>query len=148
MAKRYLARWEPFRDLLNFRSGIDDVFGDFFGRMTEPQPDFWAPVVDVAENNGNIEVHAELPGMKKEDIKVTLRNNVLSISGERTQENETKEKTYHRIERFYGKFSRNIELPVEVSADKVKASYKDGVLSITMPKPESAKPKQIDVDIK
>ncbi|MBN2619816.1 Hsp20/alpha crystallin family protein, partial [candidate division WOR-3 bacterium] len=91
---------------------------------------------------------AELPGMTKEDIKVTVKDNILSLSGERKQEKETKEKTFHRIERYYGSFCRNIRLPESVEADQVKATYKDGVLNIVLPKPESAKPKKIDVDVK
>ena len=148
MAERYLTRWEPLRDLVTMRDDMDRLFESFFGKMPEMKSDLWSPAIDIAENNGNIEVHAEIPGIKKEDIKVTVKDNVLSISGERKQENEVKEKTFHRIERTYGKFCRSIMLPAEVDADKVKASYKDGVLNITLPKPESAKPKKIDVDIK
>lgn len=148
MNPKKIARWEPFRDLMSMRDDFDRLFEGFFGRMPAIREDFWAPCVDIVENNGNIEVKAEIPGMKKEDIKVTVRDNVLSIAGERKQEKETKEKTFHRIESYYGKFSRRIQLPSEVEADKIKATYKDGVLNITLPKPESAKPKKIDVEIK
>jgi HSP20 family protein len=143
-----LARWEPFKDLVSLRSDFDRLFESFFGGIPAVQDNFWAPVVDIVENNGNIEVKAELPGMTKEDIKVTVKDNILSLSGERKQEKETKEKTFHRIERYYGSFCRNIQLPESVEADKVKATYKDGVLNIVLPKPESAKPKKIDVDVK
>jgi len=148
MNEKKLARWEPFRDLMSMRDDFDHLFENFFGRMPVIREDFWIPSVDIVENNGNIEVKAEVPGMKKEDIKVTVRDNVLSIAGERKQEKETKEKTFHRIESYYGKFSRNIRLPSEVEADKIKATYKDGILNITLPKPESAKPKKIEVEIK
>lgn len=148
MKEKNLTRWEPFRDLVSMRSDLDRLFESFFGRVPVIREDFWAPTVDVVERNGNIEVKAELPGMKKEDIKVTVKDNVLSLTGERKLEKEEKDKTYHRIERFYGKFCRSIQLPSDVEADKVKASYKDGVLHITLPKPESAKPKQIDVEVK
>lgn len=148
MNDRNLARWEPFRDLASMRSDLDRLFESFFGRAPAIREDFWAPTVDVMERDGNIEVKAELPGMKKEDIKVTVKDNVLSLTGERKQEKEEKEKTYHRIERFYGKFCRSIELPADVEAGKVKAIYKDGVLHVVLPKPESAKPKQIDVEVK
>ena len=143
-----ITRWEPFRDLVSLRSDFDRLFGSFFSTLPVAQEDYWAPVVDVIENNGNIEVKAELPGMKKGDIKVTVKDNILSLSGERQQEQETKEKSYHRIERYYGSFCRNIQLPESVEADKVKATYKDGVLNIVLPKPETAKPKKIDVDVK
>ncbi|HEC79287.1 MAG TPA: Hsp20/alpha crystallin family protein [candidate division WOR-3 bacterium] len=148
MKERNLIRWEPFRDLVSLRDDFDRLLENFFGRGPIEKEEFWAPVMDVVESNGNIEVKAELPGMKKEDIKVTVKDNILSVSGERKQEKETKDKTFHRIERYYGKFCRSIELPSEVDPDKVKATYKDGVLNITLPKPESAKPKQIEVEVK
>lgn len=143
-----LTQWEPFRGLVSLRSDFDRLFESFFGNLPVVQESMWAPVVDIVEKNGNIEVKAELPGMSKEDIKVTVKDNVLSLSGERKQEIETKEKTFHRIERFYGSFCRNIQLPERVKADKVKATYKDGVLNIVLPKPASAKPKKIDVEVK
>ena len=148
MAEKYLSIWEPFRDLVSMRADMDRLFNTFFGRFSEDTDGFWAPSLDIEENNGNIIVKAEVPGMKKDDIKVSVRNNVLSISGERKQEKETKDKTIHRIERSYGRFSRAITLPSEVDGEKVKASYKDGILNITLPKPESMKSKDIEVDIK
>ena len=148
MAKRYLSRWEPFRDLVSLRTDFDRLFNTFFESMPEDSERFWAPAIDIEENNGNLMVKAELPGMKREDIKVSVRDNVLHLTGERKMEKETKDKTLHRIERCFGKFSRTIELPSSVDADKVKASYKDGVLSITLPKPEEFKPKHIDVEVK
>jgi HSP20 family protein len=116
--------------------------------MPDDSERFWAPAIDIEENNGNLMVKAELPGMKREDIKVSVRDNLLHLTGERNIEKETKDKTLHRVERSFGKFSRTIELPSEVDADKVKAVYKDGVLNITLPKPESVKPKKIDVEVK
>ena len=148
MAEKYLSIWEPFRDLVSMRADMDRLFSSFFGRLPEDTDGFWSPALDIEENNGNLIVKAEIPGMKKDDIKVSVHNNVLSITGERKQEKETKNKTIHRIERSYGRFSRAITLPSEVDEDKVKASYKDGVLNITLPKPESMKPKQIEVEVK
>ncbi len=148
MAEKYLSRWEPFRDLVSAWTDMDRFFNTYFGRYPEERDGFWTPAIDIEENNGNIMVRAEIPGMKKEDIKVLVRDNMLSVSGERKQEKETKNKTYHRIERCYGKFVRNITLPSEVDAAKIKATYKDGVLNVTLPKPESIKPKEIDVEIK
>lgn len=148
MNKKQLARLEPFKDFLSLRGDFDRLFENFFGRLPVERQDLWAPIVDIVENNGNIEVKAELPGMKKDDIKVTVRNNMLQLSGERKHEEETKEKTFHRIERYYGKFCRTIELPADIDTDKIKAKYADGVLHITLPKPESMKPKQIDVEVK
>jgi HSP20 family protein len=148
MADRYLSKWEPFRDLVSLRTDMDRLFNTFFGGLTEEREGFWSPVLDIEENNGNLMVKAEIPGMTKDDIKVTVRDNMLSITGERKQEKETKDKTFHRIERCYGKFSRVITLPTEVEADNIKATYKDGILNVTLPKSESAKPKQIDVEVK
>ncbi len=148
MADKYLNKWEPFRDMLSLRADMDRLFKAFFGGIPEEKEGFWTPVVDIEEDNDNIIVRAELPGMKKDEIRVSVHGSVLSVSGERKQESETKDKTFHRIERYYGKFIRNISLPSEVEANNVKASYKDGVLSITLPKPESKKPKKIEVEIK
>jgi len=146
--EKYLARWEPFRDLVSLRDDFGPLFETFFSRLPRDDEGFFAPAIDIIENNGNIEVKAELPGMKKDEMEVKIHDNVLYISGERKQEKEIKDKTFHRIERCYGKFSRSIMLPTEVEADKVKASYKDGVLNIVLPKSESAKPKQIEVEVK
>ncbi|UCC11499.1 MAG: Hsp20/alpha crystallin family protein [candidate division WOR-3 bacterium] len=148
MADKYPGKWEPFRDMVNLRADMDRLFKTFFTGYPEEYEGIWAPVIDIEEDKDNILVKAEIPGLKKEEIKVTVRDNVLSISGERKQEQETKDRLYHRIERSYGKFSRRISLPVAVDADNIKANYKDGILYITLPKPESVKPKQIEVEIK
>lgn len=147
MAEKYLSRWGPFRDMLTLRDDMDRLFKSFFSQAPEEREGFWAPIVDIEEDNENIMVHAELPGMKKDDIRVSVHGNTLSISGERKHEVETKDKTLHRIERSYGKFVRTISLPTDVKADRIKATYKDGVLTVSLPKPESAKPKQIDVEV-
>lgn len=146
MADKYLKKWEPFRELVTLRDEMDSIFESFFGDHPVMREGFWAPVIDISENNGTIEVKAEIPGMNKDDIKISVRDNRLSITGERKQESETKDKKFHRIERFYGKFSRNIRLPADVDADKVKATYKDGILNISLPKPESMKTKEIEVE--
>ncbi len=148
MKGKKLTLWEPFRELVTMRDDMDRLFETFFGTQPQTMDEFWRPAIDIEENNGNLMVRAEIPGMNKENIKVSVKEDMLKISGERKQENETKEKTFHRIERSYGKFERIIRLPSEVDADKVKASYKEGVLNVTLPKPESMKPKQIDVEIK
>ena len=148
MKDKKLTLWEPFRELVTMRDDMDRLFQTFFGGQPQALDEFWRPAIDIEESNGNLMVRAEIPGMTKEDIKVSVKEDMLKISGERKQENKTKEKTFHRIERSYGKFERIIRLPSEVDADKVKASYKDGVLNVTLPKPESMQPKQIDVEIK
>ena len=148
MADKYISKWEPFRDMLSLRADMDRLFSSLFGGGYEEREGLWAPLVDIEEDNDTIMVKVEIPGMRKEDIKVSVQSNILTITGERKHESETKNKTFHRVERSYGKFSRMITLPTDVDSDKVKANYKDGILSITLPKPEAVKPKHIDVEIK
>ena len=107
----------------------------------------WTAALDLHEDKDNFVVKADLPGMKREDIEVSLHEGSLSISGERKSEEKHKDADVYRAERFYGRFQRTVALPVPVAADKVKASYKDGVLTITLPKTEEAKPKHIDVNV-
>ncbi len=107
----------------------------------------WVPPVDVSEGNETVVVKAELPGMRKEDIQVTLHDGLLSISGERKDEVTRKEGETHRSERFFGRFQRSITLTTPVNADKIEASYKDGILTVTLPKTEEAKPRQIEVNL-
>ncbi|RKZ27524.1 Hsp20/alpha crystallin family protein [bacterium] len=147
MRKRDLIRWDPFRDMLSIKEDFDRLFEDWFGRVSERE-EMWYPLVDVKETENEIVVSAEVPGMKKEDIKVSLLGDQLIISGERKMEREEKNATYHRIERSYGKFERRITLPCEVEENKVKATYKDGVLTVTLPKSEKVKPREISVEVK
>ena len=107
----------------------------------------WSPTLDVLEDKDNYFILAELPGLKREDIKVSLEDGTLTISGERKTETRTEETLVHRVERYSGRFERSVTLPATVSAEKVKATYTDGVLSLTLPKSEQAKPKRIDVTL-
>jgi HSP20 family protein len=107
----------------------------------------WTPALDVSEDKDNVYVRVELPGMRKEDIDVSLHNGSLSISGERKSEEEFKDAEVYRAERFFGRFQRTVTLPTQVAADKIKAQYKDGLLNVTLPKAEEAKPKHIDVHV-
>lgn len=108
----------------------------------------WAPCIDVAETGEEIVVTAELPGIKQEEVDITIADDTLTIKGKKKEEQEVRKENYHRIERSYGSFQRSISLPTSVQADKAKASYKDGVLYVTIPKVEEAKPKQIKIDVK
>jgi HSP20 family protein len=149
MANQPIKKWEPFKELVTLRDDMDRFFNSFFGRsLGDNYEGVWAPVVDIEEDKDTFIVKAELPGMKKEDIKISVRGNILSLVGERKYGSEEKNKTYHRIERAYGKFVRTITLPTEVESDKVKAAYQDGILTITLPKPETMKPKEVEIDIK
>jgi HSP20 family protein len=138
-----LVRWDPFRDF----NSLPSRFGDFFRKDWEAplSTTAWNPSVDIFENDNEVVVKAELPGMDAKDIEVRLENNVLMLKGERRFEKETKEENYHRVEREYGTFSRAFALPRAVNGDKVTAEYKDGILKIVMPKKEETKPKPIKV---
>lgn len=107
----------------------------------------WAPALDVTHDKDQVQVVAELPGLKKEDIELNLQEGVLTISGERKDTNERKEGETHRTERFYGRFQRSVELPVEVDANRVNATYSNGLLTVTLAKAEAAKPKQITINV-
>jgi HSP20 family protein len=107
----------------------------------------WAPPVDIYEDGDNLVLKAELPGLTPDDVQVRVENNTLYLKGERKLDKEVKEQNYHRIERSYGTFTRTFTLPNSVDADKVAANFKDGVLTLTMPKKEEAKPKTIKIDV-
>jgi len=153
-----LIRWNPTRDLVSFPSEISNLqremnrmFDSFF-RTGADEPGLlngnWIPPVDVAEEENQYIVKIELPGVNKDDVKITLESNILTIRGEKKAEKEIKEKNYHRMERSYGSFQRTFTLPTTVKNDKIDASYKDGVLVVTLPKVEESKPKQIEVKVK
>ncbi len=107
----------------------------------------WSPALDVHDDKDAFTVTLEAPGLKKEDFEISYHDGVLSIAGERKEEKEAEERNYFRRERFFGRFSRSVSLPAEVQPDKVAAAYKDGVLTVTLPKAEKAKPKQIEVSV-
>ena len=145
-----LTRWDPFRDMVSLQEDMNKLFSDFWGRGGRRglADEFWAPLVDIEETKDEVVVKAEIPGMKKEEIKLQVTGDALAITGERRQESETKDKTFHRIERSYGKFQRIIGLPTEVQGAKAKASYENGILVIHLPKSEESKPKEIAIDVK
>jgi HSP20 family protein len=120
---------------------------DELDRMFESSERVWAPRLEVQEDKDNFVVVTELPGLKREDIEVSLHENELSISGERKAETKQEGVEIHRQERYYGKFQRTLTLATPVAADKITAQYKDGVLTVTLPKVEEAKPKQIDIAV-
>lgn len=130
-----LTTWPGFGRLPDFSAEFDRLF----------ESSGWTPALDVHEDKDNYVVQAELPGVKKEDIEVSLNDGVLSISGERKSETRHQTAEVHRAERFFGRFQRTVTLPTAVSADKIQAAYKDGVLTVTLPKTEEAKPRKIDV---
>ena len=144
-----LMRWKPAREMVSLRERMNDFFDDFFFPM--PKEDTarsmwgWNPKVDVYEEDDHIVLKAELPGVDKKDIDVNVSNGVLTVKGERSIDNEVKEKNYFRKERSFGRFERSFTLPGEVDPEKIEADYKDGILKVSVPKPEDARPKQITV---
>ncbi len=131
--------WPSFGRLSDLEDELDRLF--------ESPLTGWAPALDVHEDKDNFTIRVELPGLNREDIAISLQDDALVISGERKEEKVTESTEVHRRERFHGKFQRVLTLPAPVAADKVKAAYKDGVLTVTLPKAEEAKPKQIDVSV-
>ena len=138
-----LSPWAPLRDL-------EGQFNRLFGELARDYDLFdrgWAPAVDLKENEQEYTLEADLPGMKKDEIEITVMDNAITLKGERKHETETKEKDYHRVERRYGSFERTFEIPGGFDADKIAARFDNGVLKVTLPKREEAKPKQIDVKV-
>ena len=144
-----LSNWPSFGRLSDLRDEIDRLFDSPLTELTRTAPllSGWAPALDVYEEKDQFVVKAELPGMKKEDIEVSFHDGGLSISGERKSETKHEDDEVYRAERFFGRFQRTVSLPTPVAVDKAKASYKDGVLTVTLPKTEEAKPKHIDVSV-
>jgi HSP20 family protein len=145
-----LVRWDPFRELEDMSERLNRVFSRpslrNSGKENLTVAD-WMPTVDISETEGEYLIKAELPEVRKEDVKVTVENGVLTLQGERRQEKEEKGKRFHRVERSYGSFVRSFTLPESVDENSVKAEYKDGVLNLHLPKSEKVKPKAIDVKV-
>ncbi len=139
--------WDPFDLMTDFQSEMNRLFHRSLHKKNGWERTF-EPEIDVVEERDTFVVKADLPGMKKEDLDIKVEGRLLTLKGERKEEKETKEKNYYASERFYGAFTRLIELPTDVKADQVKATYRDGVLEMTLPKTEGAKVKQITVEIK
>lgn len=144
-----LSVWPTVGRLFGLRDELDRLFESPFGEWTSGAQllSVWNPAIDLYEDKDNVFVKAELPGMKKEDIDVSLHDGVLSISGERKSEEKFEDAETYRSERFVGRFHRSVTLPSQVKADQVQANYKDGILSITLPKAEEARRKQIEVKV-
>jgi len=147
-----ITRWEPFHEVVSLRDAMDRLFDESFLKPFGDSSSFghlW-PSVDLTETGNEIIAKVSLPGMKPEDVKISLTGNVLNISGEYSSESETKEKgvTYHLREHRYGAFSRSITLPTAVQGDKIKAEYENGLVTLTLPKAEEARPKTVNIKVK
>jgi HSP20 family protein len=148
-AFRNLFSADSFREMFDLQRSINQLFDDSVGKSGRDgiALSTWTPAVDVYEDENSFLIKAELPEVNKDDVKVNLHDNMLSISGERRFENEQKRDGYHRVERSYGEFYRSFALPPNVNTDAINAQFKDGVLRLTLPKKEEAKPKQISVNV-
>ncbi len=145
-----LVRWRPRGNFVDVRDEVDRLFDTFLPaefKAEHPVTAAWVPRVDVAETDNEVIVTMELPGVERKDAKLSVEDNVLTIGGEKKQEKEIKEKNYHCVERRYGTFGRSFVLPTRIQADKVKATFKDGILTIKLPKIEEAKSKEIPIEI-
>jgi HSP20 family protein len=147
-----LTRWDPFKEMEETQNRLARFFGLTPTRLSNGGKESmtiteWAPSVDIAEDDKEWLVKADLPEVKKEDVKVTVENGVLTITGERKLEKEEKGKKYHRMERSYGNFLRSFTLPDAADSSKVNAEFKDGVLRVHLPKSEKAKPKAVEVKV-
>ncbi|KAA3602169.1 MAG: Hsp20/alpha crystallin family protein [Calditrichaeota bacterium] len=145
-----IIRWNPEKSLFNFEKEMNNLL-DNFGIFRKNDEAFdnavWSPLTDIVEEKDNFVLRLDLPGLNREDVKINFTNNTLSVSGERKFENETKDKNYHRVERAYGKFYRSFTLPKEVKQEEIDANFKNGQLTISIPKAEEAKPKEIEIKV-
>ena len=145
-----IVRLEPFRNLLTTQDRFNRLFNQTFSNVfgeEESKLGTWSPAVDIYETEQSVVLKAELPGIDPKDVEVRVENNTLYLRGQRKFENEVKEENYRRIERSYGSFTRTFALPGTVNAENVSAEYKGGVLTLTMPKREEAKPKTIKISV-
>ncbi|NLT52345.1 MAG: Hsp20/alpha crystallin family protein [Ignavibacteria bacterium] len=152
-----LVKWNPARELLSLEKEFSKMFSEMeskFGFNSGKQDTeayenaVWCPLTDITENKDNYELNLDLPGVEKENVKISYTDGQLSISGERRQDKEEKDAQYHRVERTYGKFYRSFALPKLVVAEKINAEFKNGSLNITIPKAEEAKPKELEIKVK
>ena len=151
-----LVKWNPSKELLNVEREFNKLFNTFNRRFgfddstmnEELENAVWSPLTDISENKDQYILKMDLPGVSKENLKLSFHDGELIISGERKQEKEDKDSKYHRIERTYGKYYRSFTLPQTIQADKINAEFKDGQLTITVPKSEEAKPKELEIKVK
>jgi HSP20 family protein len=146
-----IIRWEPFRDLVStqdrFNQLFNDTFSRAFGDQQEVSPRAWIPPVDIYETGDSLVLKAELPGINPDEVEIRVEDSTIYLKGERKFEKEIKEENLHRVERSYGTFTRSFALPNTIDADKVNAEYQNGILTLTIPKHEEAKPRTIKINV-
>lgn len=145
-----LVRWDPAGELDTLQSDVNRLFDSFFGRREPARTanglQRWVPAMDLAETEDHLVLRADLPGLKREDVEIEVKDGVLTVSGERKAEHEDKGEGYHRVERSFGRFSRSLGLPRGVKAEDVEAGFDNGVLEVKIPKPEERKPTRIEIN--
>ena len=149
---RNMIRWQPINRPATFNTGIDRLFNEFMGRSLRQMEEetaacAWTPAVNILEREEGIVISADLPGLKAEDVDVTVDNGVLTIKGERTLEEVSEGETYHRVERSYGSFERSFSIPNSVDPKKIEARFSNGEMTITLPKREESKPRSVKVKV-
>ena len=145
----YFTLRRPAENLFSLHNEIGRAFGDLFGSQegaADTEERYWTPRVDISETENDFEIRAELPGVSESDVNISVTDNRLTVKGEKLQESETQDKSYHRVERRYGNFQRSFTLPRNVETTNIKAGFKDGVLTLSIPKPEAAKPTEIPIE--
>lgn len=140
-----LVRWDPFRDLSMLQTRVNRLFGDALTGSTGEEFREWLPVVDIFERGDDVVLRAEVPGVKRDALDLSVEGNVLTLRGHRSRDETIEEQHYHRIERSYGSFTRSFTLPTSVDSNRIEATYNDGILEVVLPKAEEAKPKRIAV---
>lgn len=140
-----IVRWRPRREIFAMQDEINRMFSNFFGGPSDDDGIALVPPTDIVEDNDEFVVSVELPGMKKNDIKLTVKDDTLTISGSKNRESESKDDRFHRVERSFGSFCRTLSLPSRVNSTNISAEFKDGVLSVKLPKVEEARPKEISI---
>ncbi|HVN76442.1 MAG TPA: Hsp20/alpha crystallin family protein [Thermoanaerobaculaceae bacterium] len=146
-----IVRWDPFKELSTVQDRMNRMFNDIWGHGRRVDEDYisgsWMPAVDVRETKDALEIAVEVPGLEPKDVEVSVENGVLTLKGTRRFEKATEGETYHRVERAYGSFERSFSLPTNVDPEKVRAAYRHGVLHLTLPKREEAKPRSISIKV-
>jgi HSP20 family protein len=146
-----IVRFDPFREVTSLQDRMNRLFDEVWGRTRQGEGDTisgsWLPAVDVRETKDSLEIQAELPGIDAKDVEVSVANGLLTLKGSREFEKATEGQTYHRVERAYGAFERSFTLPTNVNPEKIEASFRQGVLHLTLPKREEAKPKSISIKV-
>lgn len=147
---RLLTTRRPIGNLFNLHNEMGRVFGDLLSSQdseTNAENTSWMPTVDISETENSFEIYTELPGVVESDVNVSVTDNLLTIKGEKRQEEKSEDKNFHRVERRYGSFQRSFTLPKNVETADIKAGFKDGVLALTIPKAEAAKPTEIPISV-